>query len=156
VSILLAAGLLILQGCASVDNEYLTPASAETLSAHTPSTPIETKLEAVIAARLMIRDGRRVESETPQVVYVGKSSLNEAMNILYNTAGVEYEKGPNEDKVWLVIFRGTWLIFGPPSPDGMSESTLRAGCAHALFTAAERRLISSGGSQCPPPDQMPP
>jgi hypothetical protein len=149
--------VLLLTGCAATeDATYLTPVPEETLSAYIWHKPVKTKLDAVIVAQLKIRTSAMVEAAPPQAIYVGESSWNEAMNVLRNTGGVVYEDSPTDERVWLVIFRGTWRIYGPPGPSGTVQPEAREGCAHALFTAAEGRSISLGGAKCPPPDQMPP
>jgi hypothetical protein len=137
-------------GCAPTeDTSYLTPPAEATLDAFDWKRPIETKRDAVIVGTSLLNDGRRVPLEPPQILYVGESNRNEAANRLYNTTGIAYEDWPEDEMVWLVITKGKWHIYGPPSESGPSEPALIQGCAYALFYV-NGEPISSGGVACPP------
>jgi hypothetical protein len=141
---------LALAGCAPTeDTSYLTPPAEATFDAFDWTLPIETKLDAVIVGTSMLNDGRRLALEPLQILYVGKSNRNEATNRIYGTTGVAYEDWPEDEMVWLVITRGKWHIYGPPTESGPTEPIPFEGCAYALFYV-NGEPISSGGLACPP------
>lgn len=129
--LLIAAGL---SGCsngfipptAAADSLYLTPIPEETLAAFREGTPIESKLQAVIAARVYLSSTRLQSAATPEVI----SAVQE------------------EPDVWRVLFEGDWQVV-PPGPDPVTALPPTHGCVYVKIYTGQNQRTETGTTGCP-------
>jgi hypothetical protein len=69
----------------------------------------------------------------PKVVFTEEMTLAEAKNLIPKDPSevYSYEDRPDDTKVWLVIFEGSWQIH-PPDSDLLP---LESGCIYAIIDA---------------------
>jgi hypothetical protein len=61
----------------------------------------------------------------------------------------QYDRWPPETKVWLVIFKGRWLL-APLDPNQASPTPVEyEGCGFTLFTARDGEWMAMGDAVCP-------
>jgi hypothetical protein len=132
---------------ASEDNAYLTPVLESTLSAYREKWPITTKLDAVINASEYIYSTRMTFTQgPPKVIFTEEMTLVEAKRIVPKNPGLVYshEDRPDDTKVWLVIFEGSWQIY-PPDGDLLP---LESGCIYAIIDANQSARNQGGTGIC--------
>jgi hypothetical protein len=114
IFILCALGLLTACSKATEDTTYLTPIPEATLSAFHQQGPIETKLQAVIAARIQLMGPPHFKPVgTPTTLFAEELRLADA----YRFVNVEpYYFPPDrvaDTQVWLVVFEGEIQVTPP-------------------------------------------
>jgi hypothetical protein len=133
--VLVSLGLVILISCSNLTNQptatddsrYLTPIPEETLAAFRAGTPIESKLQAVIAARVYLSSTRLRYSASPAVISV-------------------LEDPPN---VWKVVFEGEWQVI-PPETRPVTPSPPVHGCVYVTIYTNDNERTEIGTIGCPP------
>jgi hypothetical protein len=61
----------------------------------------------------------------------------------------QYDTWPRETRVWLVIFKGRWLL-APLDPNQAAPTPLEyEGCGFVLFTAKDGEWMAMGDAVCP-------
>ena len=142
--------VLVLSGCASpVDTAYLTPIPQATLFAYNKGTPVENKLQAVIAARLFLFTTRMEFAEPPSVVSVESIPLEYALSQTKKPGATTNDDRPGNTNVWLVIFEGNYQII-PPDPEHIftPEAPLH-GCAYVIVDPNTIGRNEGGSIACP-------
>ena len=115
------------------DDTYLTPIPESTWTAYRRSMSINSKLEAVIAARAELSTTRlRFTQGEPKPVLAEKITLSEARQRIPKDPSeiYSYEDGPGNTSVWLVVFEGQWQILPPVSND---LTPLASGCIYVII-----------------------
>jgi hypothetical protein len=129
-------GLYALSGCSTMgDTAYLTPVPEATISAYREDVPIESKLQAVIAAQVFLKTTRLDFEEAPKVISVDEVSLDEALYEVrdFRSCAECFEDRAGETKVWLVMLGGEWRII-PPDPGHTNTPEPREpGCAFVII-----------------------
>jgi hypothetical protein len=115
------------QMTATDDALYLTPIPKETLEAFREGTPIESKLQAVIAARVYLGSTRLHFTGSPKVISV-------------------VEEEPN---VWRVVFEGEWQVI-PPDPRPVTLSPPVHGCVDVTIYTNDNGRTEIGTIGCIP------
>jgi hypothetical protein len=109
------------------DTTYLTPIPMETLNAHKNLYPIDSRLDAVIAAQKEIGySGYRSEG-TPRVIYAERLNYDEAKGTILPPNASNRDADVKDNQVWFVVFEGRWSFEGgplPPEPTWTSTLTL--------------------------------
>ncbi|GAB4580796.1 MAG: hypothetical protein Fur0022_35380 [Anaerolineales bacterium] len=122
----------VLSSCTQAeDTTYLTPIPQATLLAYPESTPIQTKLQAVISARLLLLEIRIEFAEPPRVLSVEQVSLEEAHRQTEIIGHSTSEGRPGNTEVWLVLFEGDYQII-PPDPEHTPVAPTH-GCAYVII-----------------------
>jgi len=98
------------------DDSFLKPIPEATLQAFQFGTPIETRLQAVIAARREIGASVEKYSDIPQVVSVEEMKYVQAISRLGEIVSRVDESHPESQKVWMVVFLCE-VHLTPPTPD---------------------------------------
>jgi hypothetical protein len=130
-----------------------TPASTLTPEAtpgsYQPGSPVKTTADAVtVAGKLFEEKGGAQWIEPPQTAFAEEMSYAEAQERLGTGEG-EYDTWPPETRVWLVIFKGRWLLT-PLDPNQESPTPVEyEGCGFTLFTASEGEWMALGDAVCP-------
>src|SRR5688572_17428412 len=108
------------------DAIYLTPIPYSTLYAYQVDNPVNSKLEAVVAAHQFYIVGSRLEfTQGPlKVVSVEKMKVDDARKLTH----VQYQR-PGEIEVWLVTFEGSWQLH-PPHGDLLP---VEMGCIYVII-----------------------
>ena len=128
--------IFLLTSCSNLKNpttaaegaQYLTPIPDETLAAFQEDTPIESKLQAVIAARAYLETTRLRSSTEPKVISVA-------------------EEHPN---IWKIVFEGEWLI-NPPDPNHtFTPPPPEHGCVYVTIDATDQVRTEIGSIACSP------
>jgi len=127
VTLLTGCSNLANQPTAADDSLYLTPIPEETLAAFRAGTPIESKLQAVIAARVYLGTTRLHYQAPPAVISV-------------------VEHPPN---VWKVVFEGEWQVI-PPDPRPVTPSPPVHGCVYVTIYTNDNERTEIGTIGCPP------
>lgn len=126
--------ITLLTSCSNLNNPttaaeeslYLTPIPEETLAAYQEGDPIESKLQAVIAARAYLETTRLRSTAEPKVISV-------------------VEENPN---VWKIVFEGEWLI-NPPDPNQtFTPPPPEHGCVYVTIVGADQVRIEIGTIAC--------
>src|SRR5664279_1508420 len=97
------------------DQSYLTPIPESTLQAYREGTPITNKLQAVIAARVLLSTSRMEEIQPSEVIFVERTTLADALKKAEKPGMETFEDIPLQTPVWFVIFQGDWQLH-PPLP----------------------------------------
>jgi hypothetical protein len=110
-----------------------TPAPAATPLPYQPGSPVGTTADAVtVAGKLFIEKGGIQWIEPPQAVFTEEMSYADAQQRLGVGKG-EYDRWPAETRVWLVIFKGRWLL-APLDPNQASPTPVEyEGCGFTLL-----------------------
>ena len=93
------------------------------------------------------RPPKAASTPKPALVFTEEISYADAQEWIGVGKG-EYNRWPRETRVWLVIFKGRWLLtpMGPgPSPTPIEYE----GCVLTLFTARDGEWIAMGDAVCP-------
>ncbi len=137
-------------GHAAEDRTYLTPIPEATLRAFRSDSPIESKLQAVIAARVNLESTRLRFSEPPQVVSVEAMSLKLAHQRAAQPGVSTYEERPGDTQVWLVILEGEWQVFPPDPFHTVTPPPPVHGCTYVIIDQQDSARTEIGGIGCPP------
>ncbi|HLO16143.1 MAG TPA: hypothetical protein VK206_15020 [Anaerolineales bacterium] len=130
ITILVVASGLIFS---TNDNTYLTPIPESTWSAYRGNMPINSKLDAVIAARAQLATTRlQFTKGEPKPILAEKMTLSESKERVPKDPSevYSYEDRPENTKVWLIVFEGQWQILPPGSNDLLP---LEAGCIYVTI-----------------------
>jgi hypothetical protein len=142
--------LVILPGCFSgEDTSYLTPIPEATLAAYQSESPIENKLQAVIAAQRVLQTTRLDYQEEPVVVSVDEMRLEKAHQSVQQLQPGDYfyEDRPDDTKVWLVMFEGMWRIIPPDPEHTYTPEPFSYGCIYVIIDRDNRSEM--GTIACP-------
>jgi hypothetical protein len=141
---------ILASGCSA---PKAAPVSAPTPDAtprpYQPGSPVETTADAVtVAGKLFIEKGGIQWIEPPQPVFMEEMSYADAQARLGVGEG-QYDLWPEETRVWLVIFKGRWLL-APLDPNQASPTPVEyEGCGFTLFTAKDGEWMAMGDAVCP-------
>jgi hypothetical protein len=116
------------------DNTYLTPIPDSTRAAYREKRPINNRFDAVLEATQDIYFSRmRFTQGAPTVMFTEEMTLAEAKKLIPKDPGEIYssEDRPDDTKVWLVVFKGSWQI----APPGGGLLPLETGCIYAILDA---------------------
>jgi hypothetical protein len=112
----------------SEERLYLTPIPAETLAAYREGMPIESDLQAVIAARAYLQTTRLHSTTEPKVISVVEENLN----------------------IWKIVFEGEWLV-NPPNPNQFATPpSPEHGCVYVIIDAIDQVRTEISTSPCTP------
>jgi hypothetical protein len=116
---------------------YLTPIPETTLSAYREGGPVNSRLEAAIAARQFLGVPRLKFAEEPKLLIAEAMTRAEAQERI-DQWGLDVDlDGQGQTRVWLVVFEGVWQVF-PPDPGGTWTPPPPArGCNYVIFEAAD-------------------
>ena len=133
------------------DQRYRTPIPENTLQAYKEGTPITNKLQAVVAARVLLSTSRMKDIQPPQVIYVHHMTLTEALKKTEKPGVETFEDIPLQTPVWLVIFQGDWQLH-PPLP-GITATPLSSfhGCQYVWITENNNGYAATGTIDCSVP-----
>ena len=146
---------ILLAGCAEIPapfqmqpQTYLTPIPESTLMAYREDTPISNKLQAVIAASALLSNSPMENIQPPEVIYVQRITLEEAIQKTTKPGEQIYEDIPPKTPVWLVIFKGTWQVY-PPVPGNTVLPPPYHGCQAVWIAEANNGYSATCGIDCP-------
>jgi hypothetical protein len=146
--------LILLVSCAEIQapfpmeqQTYLTPIPESTLMAYREGTPIGNKLQAVIAASALLSNSPMENIQPPEVIYVQRISLAEAIKKTAKPGEQIFEDIPPQTPVWLVIFKGTWQVY-PPVPGNTVLPPPYHGCQYVWIAEANNGYTATGGIDC--------
>jgi hypothetical protein len=130
---------------------YRTPIPESTLQAYRGGTPITNKLQAVIAARVYLSTSRMEDIQPPQVIYIQRMTLAEALKKAEKPGVETFEDIPMQTPVWFVIFQGIWQLH-PPLP-GITATPLPPfhGCQYVWITENNNGYAATGDIDCAVP-----
>ena len=155
ILICLFLSLILLVSCVEIqapfkmeDQTFLTPIPESTLMAYQAGTPIANKLQAVIAARVLLSTSRLENIQPPEVIYVQRMTLAEATKKAAKPGVENFEDISPEIPVWFVIFKGNWQLH-PPSP-GITVTPLPPykGCQYVWIAEANNGYAATGDIDC--------
>jgi hypothetical protein len=129
------------------DTTYLTPVPQATLDAFRQGIPVESKLEAVIAARAALATTRLIFSDEPRVISVAELSLENVGAHLGGSASAANGK-PGDTNVWLVMFEGNWQVVPPDPARTVTPPPPTLGCVYAVIYAADGASSDIGTMDC--------
>jgi hypothetical protein len=135
---------------ASEDKAYLTPIPEATLAAYRAGSPIRSKLQAVIAARISVRATRLRYTEPLKVVMAEELKLEDAHKRVAQPGVYTYEDRPSDTAVWLVILEGDWQVLPPDPLHTVTPLPPSHGCAYVMLDANDSGRTEIGGVECPP------
>ena len=95
-------------------NSYLTPIPLETVFAYQVNYPIDSKMDAVIAARKELASSRLRSKEIPNVIYIDYLSYGKAKDKTIPENASSNDVFPSYKMIWIVVFEGQWRIEGGP------------------------------------------
>ena len=130
-------------------NVYLTPIPKSTWEAYREKRPLNTKYDAVLEATQYIYYSRMTFTQSPpRVVFAEEMTLVDAKNLIPKDPGevYSYEDRPDDTKVWLVIFEGSWQI-APPDGDLLP---LESGCIYTIIDANQMSHNQGRTAKCQP------
>jgi hypothetical protein len=116
------------------DDTYLTPIPENTWTAYREKRPISNQFDAVLEATQYVYYSRMTFTQgPPKVVFTEEMTLAEAKNLIPKDPSEvsSYEDRPDDTKVWLIIFEGSWQIH---PPDG-ELLPLESGCIYTIIDA---------------------
>lgn len=142
--------LVFIASCsAPEDISRLEPTPDTTFGLYQPGSLVKTRLDAVtVGGKLFEEKGGIKWTESPSAVLTKEISYADAVKLIGVGDG-QYDLWPQETRVWLVVFKGRWLLI-PLDPTQTNPAPLNyEGCVFSLFTARDGELISMGDSICP-------
>jgi hypothetical protein len=130
------------------DQSFRTPIPESTLMAYKEGTPIANKLQAVIAARVLLSTTRLESIQPPEVIDVQRITLAEAIKKAIKPGELTYEGISLDTPVWFVIFKGNWQVH-PPSP-GVTATPPPPyqGCQYVWIAEANNGYAATGNIDC--------
>ena len=131
------------------DTTYLTPIPEATLVAFQAGAPIETRLQAAIAARASLGSTRLSFAAEPKVVSVEELNLAEAHQRVTQPGVTTYEDRPAEARVWLVFFESDWQVIPPDPGHTVTPPPPAHGCVYVLLQASDAGRTEVGTIACP-------
>ncbi len=120
--------------------DYRTPIPDATVAAYPVGETVDSRYEAVIAARRQIGTSRLHCSRTPRAVYADPMRYADAIDQLGKTETESYDTHPDDANVWLVILACDWVVEFDPQAQSTQVSTPTPGpdrCAYAILFDAE-------------------
>ena len=147
--------LTLLVSCAEIqapfqmeEQTFRTPIPESTLMAYQAGTPIANKLQAVIAARVLLSTSRLENIQPPEVIDVQLMTLAEAKKKAEKPGVENFEDIPSETPVWFVVFKGNWQLH-PPSP-GITATPPPPyqGCQYVWIAEANNGYAATGNIEC--------
>ena len=147
--------LILLVSCTTLqapfqteDQTFRTPIPESTLKAYHAGTPIANKLQAVIAARVLLSTSRLENIQPPEVIYVQRMTLAEATKKAAKPGVENFEDIPPETPVWFVVFKGNWQLH-PPSPGiTVTPPPPYQGCQYVWIAEANNGYAATGDINC--------
>jgi hypothetical protein len=136
-------------GCSMIrdmteDKSYLTPVPQATIDAYLLDQPLNTKLQAVIAAQKGILTFHRNWIRQPIAIYAEKMIYKDAINRVDKPGSTDYyDSTPSDTLIWLVVFKGEWTY---TEPLGTVTPPL-SGCAFAIINV-DGNEMRAGDSSC--------
>jgi hypothetical protein len=145
---LLAVSLVLIAGCSQLeDKSYLTPIPDATYLAYKMGSPIETKLQAVMAARGYLSFHMTVIGG-PVVISAERLSLKDAFKKSSpNDTNPNYFMPP-DTIVWLVIFQGEVQILPPDPLHTVTLMPPQHSCIDVILVASDGSPIEVGEGPC--------
>ena len=150
--------LILLASCTGLpvrwlgeDQSYRTPIPESTLRAYRQGTPITNKLQAVVAARVLLSTSRMEEIQPSEVIYIQRMTLAEALKKAEKPGVETFEDIPLQTPVWFVIFQGDWQLH-PPLP-GVTATPLPPfhGCQYVWIAENNNGYAATGTIDCSVP-----
>jgi hypothetical protein len=146
---------ILLISCAEIqapfqmeEQTFRTPIPESTLKAYHAGTPIANKLQAVIAARVLLSTSRLENIQPPEVIYVQRMTLAEATKKAAKPGVENFEDIPPETPVWFVVFKGNWQLH-PPSPGiTVTPPPPYQGCQYVWISEANNGYAATGDINC--------
>jgi hypothetical protein len=144
--------LIFAGGCTAPEDSSRLESAADTASGlYQPGSLVRTKSDAIIVAGKLFEERGGIQwTASPDAVLTEQLSYAEAVKWIGVGDG-EYERWPQETRVWFVVFKGSWLLAPfDPTAANPSASLHYEGCIFSLFTASDGELMAIGDSVCPP------
>ena len=142
------------QGAATEDTAYLTPIPKETLQAYQFDTPVRSKMDAVIAARLSLDTTRLSYTDEPKVVLAEEMSFEDARRRVAQPGFlnvINTEEIPGDTQVWLVLFEGNWQMTGPAPEEPITPEPPTHGCVYIIILDPNDLMRTQfGTTKCSP------
>jgi hypothetical protein len=143
-----------LSGCSSlVDKSYLTPIPEETIQAYSSGSPINNKLDAVIAARFFLQKSFHFYCiNSPDILLVEKMTLMEATERIERPGSDTYHDRPDNTKVWLVLFECDWVVDFDSFEQDVATPTPEppfTGCGFVILDSSNGAGFRLGTTECP-------
>jgi hypothetical protein len=127
------------------ENAYRTPIPQERLSAFQRGQPVNTRLEAVIAAHYGIGETRLDWGREPEAIFAEKLAYSDALQrIEQPDTESYYDPVPTDTPVWLVVFKGEFTLTDPRGTVIAPFSE----CAYALINAQDGSRLRAGAREC--------
>lgn len=129
------------------DDTYLTPIPESTWTGYREKRSISNKFDAVLEATQYIYYSRMTFTQgPPRVVFTEEMTLAEAKKLMPKDSSevYSYEDRPDDTKVWLIIFEGSWQIH-PPDGD---LSPLESGCIYTIIDANQMGRKQARTANC--------
>jgi hypothetical protein len=147
---LLLCPLVFIAGCTTpegISRPEPTPDTAP--GSYQPGYLVKTKFDAIsVGGTLFEEKGGIKWTESPNAVLAEEMSYADAVQWIGVSDG-SYDLWPQETRVWLVVFKGQWLLI-PLDPTQANPAPIHyEGCVFSLFTARDGELISMGDFVCP-------
>ena len=147
--------LILLVSCTTLpapfqteDQTFRTPIPESTLLAYQAGTPTANKLQAVIAARVLLSSTRLDNIQTPEVINVQRMTLAQATKKAAKPGVENFEDIPPETPVWFVVFKGNWQLH-PPSPGiTVTPPPPYKGCQYVWIAEANNGYAATGEINC--------
>ena len=98
------------------ETAYLTPIPWETVGAYENIYPIDSRFDAVIAARRRISSSRRQSEGIPKVIFAERLNYAEAKGKILPPNASDRDHDVKDSRVWFVVFEGRWSVVGGPLP----------------------------------------
>lgn len=131
------------------ETTFLTPVPESTLAAFDWSAPIESELQAVIAARAGLSTTRMDYEAAPEVLSVEKMTREDAHRRIAKAGAAGNETRPGETPVWLVLFEGDYQILPPDPEHTITPPPPRHGCSFVILDAEGGGGSEVGTLECP-------
>jgi hypothetical protein len=135
---------------ATEDTLCLTPIPEATLSAFRADSSIESKLQAVIAARVYLGTTRLRYTKIPKVVSAEAVTLEDAHQRVTQPGSYRYEDRPGDTSVWLVIFEGEWQVIPPDPLHTVTPPPPSPGCTYVILDTEDSGRTEIGTMECSP------
>ena len=96
--------------------------------------PVDSKLQAAIAAQVIIRTSRLDYETAPKVISVEEMTLAEAQKIVrqLKPGNTYHDDIAGDTKVWLVMLKGEYRIIPPDPEHTYTPEPLAEGCISVI------------------------